>query len=592
MSYYAGFGHDTRTIGSIFDAPTAANNHSFEEVRRWAEQEFTREHQLKVFHNAPFDLRLLAYSGIVPRGRIEDTQVAAPILNELEPAFSLNALSKKYLGREKSDDALNEWCTSAFGGRATRKDQAKNYWRAPHHIVGPYAQGDTELTLALYDHLRPLVTAQGLDPIYGLETAIIPIVTEMHLTGVRVDLDAAHALDKALTAQLTILRETWDRLSGGADPGKTREIAAVFERNGIPVKTTAKGNPSIESEDLEHVSHPLAQTLVKLRRLTHYRDTFVRTYIIGNADETGIVHGEFHALRGDDFGAVSGRFSSGLSDGSLNLQNLPKRNKEFAPQIRGLFVPYHRGWHWLKADYSQIQFRFLAHYAARIGHKSLARTYHERPQWALDPKTGEVDFHLVTAGITAIPRDDAKHINFGCVFGMGKKKLAKKLGRSEAAAERILDEYHSKLPDVRATYDAASRRANDKGEIVTYGGRVRRFPSAEDAKARGWSVRDNEKHVGCHKGLNALLQGSEADLVKQALVGLRSIAKEHGALLHMTVHDEFDWSVAPDQLVPFGRRVRELMQDCKLQVPVLAEVTYGKDWGHAETKLQDLAAAA
>lgn len=591
QSSYLAWGHEVGGTDGLFDGPSEANNCSLEQVRNWADAEL-RDDLLCVYHNAPFDLRMQAYVGIRRPARVEDTMVAAPLLNELEPAFSLNALAKKYLGREKSDDELNRWCAERFGGRPTRRDQAKNYWRAPASIVGPYACGDTELALALHEHLRPLVTAQGLDPIYALETAVIPIVVDMHLTGVRVDLDAAHALDRSLTAEIDALRTEWDRLAGGADPGKTREIVDVFKRYGLATAVTPKGNPSIQSEDLAHIAHPVAQTLLKWRKLTKHRDLFVRTYVLANADETGVVHGEFHALRSDDFGAVSGRFSSGLSDGSLNLQNLPSRDEELAAAIRGLFVPYHKGWRWVKADYSQIQFRLLAHYAALIGYPALARTYHDRPEWSLDPETGEVDFHRVAAGITKIPRKDAKHINFGFVFGMGKDKLARKLGLSPEAAQAVFDEYHGKLPAVRATYDKLSQRANAKGQIRTLGGRVRRFPTAEEARRRGWRVHKNERHVGCHKALNALLQGGEADIVKRALVELRPVAKEYGAILHLTVHDEFDYSAPPETVVAFTRRLREVMEDVKLEVPVTADVSVGTDWGHADEDVGTVAVAA
>jgi DNA polymerase-1 len=583
-SGYLAWGHDESTVGSIFDdADAAANNCGLEEVRRWAATELTRPAQLKVFHNAPFDARMLAYSGIPLAGRIEDTQVAAPLLNELEPRFRLDFLAAKYLGRTKSDDALNEWCAGAFGGKATHAAQAGNYWRAPGHIVSPYARGDAELTLALHDVLRPKVTAEGLDAIYALETAIIPIVTEMHLTGVRVDVDAAHALDRDLTTRIDTLRAAWETLAPGIDPGKTSQAADAFRRAGLPVATTEKGQDSLVAEDLAHIPHPLAQTLLEWRKLTKFRDVFVRAYILANADETGVVHPEFHALRSDDFGSVAGRFSSGSSEGSLNVQNIPKRDDVWGPIIRGLFIPYHTGSRWLTADYSQLQFRLLAHYAALIGYPELARAYREDPN---------VDFHQLCADLTGTPRKQAKNINFGICFGLGKANLARSLGVSEAAGERILAQYHAKLPAVRATYRALADRVAEKGQIRTLGGRLRRFLTADEARARNWNVRDNEKFVGSHKGLNALLQGGEGDMMKRAMVTLTPVAKEYGALLHLTVHDELDFSVAPDQAAPFAARVRECMEDYRLQVPIRADVSVGRDWGHATEAVESLAAAA
>jgi len=571
QSGYMAWGHAEDTVGSIFDDVAApANNCSLSEVREWAAREL-RPDLLTIYKNAPFDLRMLAYCGIRPKARVEDVEVCAPILNELEPAFSLEALGKKYLGRSKSDDALNEWCASAFGGKATRPAQAGNYWRAPGHVVGPYARGDAELTLSLYDHFRPRIRAEGVEEVYALETAIIPIVVEMHLTGVRVDVDAAHTLDRDLTARIDALRATWETLAPNVDPGKTAQIVPVFERHGLPVARTEKGQPSIVAEDLAHIAHPLAQTLIEWRKLTKFRDVFVRTYVLANADETGVVHPEFHALRSDDFGSVAGRFSSGSSDGSLNVQNIPGRDDTWAPIIRGLFVPYHTGWRWLKADYSQLQFRLLAHYAALIGYPELARAYHDDP---------DVDFHQLCADLTGVPRKVAKNINFGLVFGMGKKKLARTLGVSEDEAERLIAQYHRKLPAVRATYDALADRVDQKGQIRTLGGRVRRFLSADEARARKWTVRDDERFVGSHKGLNALLQGGEGDMMKTAMVRLAPICREFGVPLHMTVHDELALSIPPgDEGLRFAGRVKEGMEDFKLEVPIRVDLAVGENWG-------------
>lgn len=560
QSGYLGWGHERGT-----------KNCSLEEVRDWARVELTRPHQIKVMHNAPFDLRMLAYVGI-DVVNVEDTMVAAAVLNELEPAFSLSALAKKYIHEGKSDQELNEWCALSFGGQPTRRDQAKNYWRAPMKVVGPYACGDTVLTLGLYDHLRPKVTAEGLDEIYALETAIIPIVVEMHLTGVRVDLDAAHALDASLTTRIDALTAAWHGLAGDVDAFSTQQVSALFRTKGLAVEVTAKGNPSVTADALARIKHPLASTLLELRKLTKHRDLFVRTYVLENADETGVVHGEFHALRSDDFGAVSGRFSSGLSGGSLNLQNLPSKDEELAAAIRGLFVPYYKGWQWGKLDYSQIEFRFLAHYAALLGHTAIAEAYRSNP---------DVDFHQLCADLTGVARGPAKGINFGLVYGMGQKKLAKTLGLSESEGEALMRSYHSKLPAVRATYDRLSLRANAKGQIRTWGGRVRRFVPASDARARGWSVRDAERYVGTHKALNALLQGSAADLIKRAMVAVRPIYKAAGCPLHLTVHDELCLSVPPgDEGLRVVRDVKAAMENFQLEVPIRVDGAIGPNWGN------------
>jgi DNA polymerase-1 len=324
--------------------------------------------------------------------------------------------------------------------------------------------------------------------------------------------------------------------------------------------------------------------LLEHRSLTHHRDVYIRAYVLGNVDETGLLHPEFHALKSEEFGSVAGRFSSGSSDGSLNMQNIPARDEVWAPIIRGLFVPYHPGWRWMKADYSQLQFRLLAHYAALIGYPELARAYRE------DATT---DFHQMCADLTGTPRKQAKNINFGIVFGLGKDNLARSLGLSVEEGRSLLEQYHAKLPAVRATYDALADRVDEKGRIKTLSGRIRRFRSADEARALGWRVRDSERYVGCHKGLNALLQGGEGDLMKTAMVRIAPICAEFGVPLHLTVHDELDFSVPPGaDGLRFATRVREIMEDWNLRVPITADVSWGANWGHAGEAVEALAEAA
>lgn len=528
------------------------NNCTKEEARSWWNAEVAKRNDLTtVFHNAPFDLRMLAYEGFNLPQRPEDTGVVCALLNELEPAFSLDALATKHTGKTKSDDALNAWCAQAFGGKPNRKAQAGNYCKAPGTIVGPYAEGDADMTLSLYDATRPLIDAEDLQGIYEVETTLIPVLHRMHMAGVRVDPDKADTVKAGLEAKLKELTYEWREIAGDVNPNSTKQLAVLFRRLGIDVWKTAAGNDSVPKELLEFSPHRACKVLMKMRQLETYVGTFIDSYIIDNAID-GVIYGEFHQVKRERYGTVSGRLSSG---GGLNLQNLPKRDKEIAPLIRGLFIPWSPEHDWIKADYSQIEYRFLAHYAGG----QLRRLYNEQP---------DIDFHQMVADLASIPRGPAKNINFGLVYGMGQKKLARQLGVSEEEAEEIFASYHQRVPEVKKTYRKATGLAARRGYVLTWGGRKRRFRKSQDGK-----------YLHTHKALNGVLQGSAGDLIKRAMVDVDKEIDYASTIMHLTVHDELDFSALRGEEKTV-KRIKDIMEHYELTVPIKAEFEVGADWGH------------
>jgi DNA polymerase I-like protein with 3'-5' exonuclease and polymerase domains len=532
------------------------NNCSLSEFRRWAKKELNRSGLTLVMHNAPFDMRMLKYVGVdLNHSRVEDTGFVAALLNELEPSLALDELASKHAGIHKNDDELNLWCAEHFGGRPTRRAQAGNYWRAPGTIVAPYAIGDVDMTLALYQMLRPRLSEEDLEDVYEMETSLLPILLRMHMEGVKIDVAYAEKLKKKLEIERDDMQVKWRKLCGGKDVNfrSGDQLTPIFEAAGISTPLTKTGKKSFKKDYLEHVDHPLAQTKLKLAQLDHYINTFIDSYVLDNVDDNGFIHGEFHPLRNDSYGTVSGRFSSG---GALNLQNIPARDEVWAPLIRAMYVPRSRDHQWVKADYSQIEFRYLAHYEGG----RLMDAYNQQP---------DIDFHQMVADLTGIPRKPAKNINFGLVYGMGVALMAVKLGLPYNEARELLEEYHSRLPGVRKLYDRADRRAKKRGYIVTWGGRKRRFR------------RQGRSYQHTHKALNALLQGSAADLLKRAMIAVDQVIDWDEVRLHLTVHDELDFS-SPKGDKRWPKLIRETMEDFRLNVPVKADVEIGQNWGHVK----------
>lgn len=535
------------------------NNCSLEQVQNWAGAELPKLRTV-VMHNGPFDMRMCAGVGLDPlQWRVEDTGTIAALLNELEPSFALDDLSKKYTGVSKSDQELNEWCAKAFGGPASRRGQAKNYHRAPGNIVEPYACGDSRMTLDLYDARRPMLTEEGLEDLYRLECQQLPIVLKMHRVGVRVDVDKAVATKKRLEADLREAKAKWESIAPGVSYTSTKQMAAYFDALGIPYRHTEKGNPSITKNDLEKLAeegHDFALLIMKMKQLGHYAGTFIESYILDNVDEHGFVHGEFHPVKREKYGTVSGRYSSG---GGLNLQNVPARDPVYAPLIRGMYIPMRPDMDWVKFDYSQIEYRFLAHYAGG----ALRDAYVANPL---------IDFHQMVADMAGMDRKPAKNLNFAVVYGQGLKATAAQLGVPISAARDFISQYHERVPEARQLMDRAMNRAAQRGYITTWADRRRRF--RRDGR-RGYKA--------LHKALNALLQGSAADLIKKAMVTVDEVIDWEEAVLHLTVHDELDLSIVKGERGAHWRGlIKEAMQDFKLTVPVVADCEVGPDWGHVK----------
>ena len=588
ISWYFRWGHER-----------GGNNCTLEEFIAWARVEFYRPHQVKAFFNASFDARMFVYAGICGQELfpgIEDAGISAALLNEHENSYQLDRLCQKHLGEEKDDTFLNEYCASQFGGRATR-EQAKNYWRAPGNIVEPYACHDTELTLHLYDRNRALITEQGLDKIYAIETALIYIVVRMNLVGTRVDIPQAESVKTGIHQQLRIARARWTQIvkdTTGNDLQdedwvlpSTAQLVPVFDALGIPYGRTKPslrfptGQPSITKETLEASDHEASSVLLGIREGTKLEGTFVDTIIeMGGAD--GIIHGEFHPLpveyvAGKKYGTISGRFSAKL------LHQIPgDRNPEIGELIRSLFLPYYPEGQWIKADFSQIEYRFLAHYAGGI----VAEAYNADPL---------VDFHQMMSDLINNPdlnRTKVKTVNFAEVYGAGLAKGAAQAGVSIDDWKKIKKVYHEKTGGViGALTTKVQGVASRRGYIITWGGRRCRYFSAADARAMGWKVHPNERYVGTYKALNNLLQGSAADLIKLSMVRVaRDLVDWENVLLHLTVHDELGFT-APQGSAgeTFKKQLNEAMCDWseadgvpKLNVPIRVTIGSGPSWGKAK----------
>ena len=550
-------------------------------VLRWAN--YTLSSNIpKVGANLIYDVGWLQHEGVCVRGKLYDVQNAQALLDE-SGDVNLDHLALTYLQRGKETNDLYQWLQKAFA-RAERYAR-KDIYRASPRLVGPYAEEDAALPLEILKRQWPLLAEQKLLHVFDIETRLIPLLIAMRFAGVRVDLEAAERLYTTLAEKISVLQSQLNALAGmEVVTGSGPSMARAFEKAGIDFPHTAAGNPSFGKNFLESVEHPIAKHVLEIRKLEKFQGTFVKSYVL-DANVNGKIYCQFNQLRGDADGTRSGRFSSTKP----NLQNIPSRDAEIAKMARSMYIPDSGHKQWRKYDYSQIEYRMLAHYAVGEGADDLRQRYKD------DPRT---DYHVYTqdmvkqiAGL-AIERKPIKNINFGLLFGMGELKLARDLHLQAETAKNLFAGYHTGNPYVGATMKACMDEANLYGFISTILGRRSRFNVFGPANYRGdrkiifplpYEDAVNEwgavERWGLHKAINRRLQGSAADLLKMAMV----LAWESGVFARtgvprLTVHDELDFS-DPGGADDAFRDLKEILENAiPLKIPVIADVEIGPNW--------------
>ena len=536
-------------------------------VLRWLRNTLASEKRDVIFHNALYDVGWLRREGVHVGGKILDTIVAAPLVNENRYSYSLDNLGEFYCN-EKKDESLLQNAALSFG-----VNPKSEMYKLPSKFVGPYGEQDAALTLKLWQKLKIEVQEQGLEKILDMECRLIPLLLEMRWRGVRIDEQKADDVSKKLSIEEQKLQVEIKRKYGAeVNLWANASLEAIFEKNKIWFPRTAKGMASFQKDWLEGHEHELPQLIVRARKLNKARTTFIDKMIKDHCFD-GRIHAEAHAMRNDRGGTVSGRFSYS----NPNLQQVPARDPEIGNLIRSLFIP-EDGCQWGVFDYSQQEPRLTVHYADRMnlaGAKDAVTEYTEK----------NADFHQIVADMANIPRKQAKTINLGLSYGMGKEKLIKELGIDDTEAEGLFQQYHNKVPFIRGLQDQCARVAMERGYIRTFAGRRCRFNLWEDRYERTLPLPyeeaqekygDNLKRSYTYKALNRLIQGSAADMTKLAMLGLW----EEGIVPHLQVHDEVDISVENTEQAD---KIAEIMETCvELAVPLLVDKELGSSWG--ETK--------
>jgi DNA polymerase I-like protein with 3'-5' exonuclease and polymerase domains len=489
----------------------------------------------KVMHNAAYDCGWLRANGFAINGRIVDTMLAAPLIDENRFNYSLNSLGFDYLKKVKSE-ALLKQAAADFGVHPK-----KELWKLPAMYVGEYAEQDAALTLELWHYFKIKMRQEEVESIFSLETEVFPVLMNMTQRGIRFDRTKAEQLiDRLQKREKAIYQELKSACGSGVDIWAAQSIAVAFDKLGVAYGKTEKGLPSFTKGFLETCEHPVAKLIVEARETNKTHSTFLQPYLDFSA-KTGRIHPHVNQMRNEDGGTVTGR----LSMANPNLQQVPARHEIIGPLVRSLFLP-EEGELWASNDFSSQEPRLLVHYAHLLdlpGANKMVDAYNN------DPNT---DFHQMVADMAGIKRKAAKTIGLGLMYGMGKGKLGGELDLSAEEASELINTFHTKVPFLKGTVNAVMKRIEHPasgGSIRTLLGRKCRFPLWEPVE---WGVNkalpreqavieygQRIKRAGTYKGLNRLIQGSAADQTKAAMVALAKA--EFNPILQ--VHDELALSV-------------------------------------------------
>ena len=520
---------------------------------------------MKIFHNAMYDVCFIRAAGLKIQGSIVDTMIAGSLVDENRFRYDLGSMGRDYVGRGKNEAVLAE--TAKEWGI----DAKSEMYKLPAMYVGEYAEADAKLTLELWQEMKKEIINQDIEDIFNLETELFPCLVDMRFLGVRVDIQAATELkNKLLKEEKECLQLVKKETGVATQIWAARSIAQVFQKLHLPFDRTEKTNsPSFTKNFLQNHPHPMVQKIARAREINKAHTTFIDTII--KHEHKGRIYAEINQLRSDSGGTVTGRFSYA----NPNLQQIPARNKELGPMIRSLFIP-EENCKWGVFDYSQQEPRLVVHYAALQNMYSVGDVldaYNE----------GDADFHKIVADMADIPREQAKTINLGLFYGMGKNKLQAELGVNKEKAEELFKQYHSRVPFVKQLMNSVMARAQDRGRVRTLLGRLCRFhlwepnqfgihkalPHEEALREHGPGI----KRAYTYKALNKLIQGSAADMTKKSMLELY----KEKIIPHIQIHDDLDISVESDKQ---AQRIKEIMESAvDLEIPNKVDYESGKNWG-------------
>jgi len=541
-------------------------NNTTKDTAYWALKTIVESDDLVVCHNLKFDLRIcLEHLDLPFPKNIADTMIMAYLHDPREDSLGLKELADKYLGMPPDEQTeLNNWLIS-HGFKPGRYIA-----KAPGDIVGKYAIGDTDRTYELYWYYKTLMdTVPRIWDAFNREMQLIPIVIGMEQRGLHLTPDI-QAINTKWQGEFDLIELQLKAYGGGEEPGKKAFFTALANKGLIDkskIEYTGKGNPRYGAEFLtKYISDEYLLSLMKRRsKLQKLIGTYVRPFAEKAAKYNGKMYPYYNQTRGeDDYGTRSGRFSSNIQQlpkGALNVSKDATAKADDLPNPRRLIVSK-PGHSFVKRDFSGQELRVLAHYAEG----TMLEAY------VNDPKT---DIHAFASDLifkftgNRLNRTFVKVMNFLCVYGGGAGALSRNLGIDAETAKEMLALHKRAFPEIGDLSSELTRISKSGKQIVTWGGRGYwvEEPKIVNGKRQEWY----------YKLLNLLIQGSSADMTKEAMVRYYNHPDRKGEIA-VQVHDEIVLEVLDEYVDRDMEILKWAMDDIPgWDVPLMSDGEVGKN---------------
>lgn len=510
---------------------------------------------LKVGQNIKYDIEVLRHYGVEVAGPMFDTMIAHYLLQP-ELRHNMDYMAEVYLGyRTVHIEEL-------IGPRGRNQKNMRDL--SPTDIY-EYACEDADITLRLKNVLEPKLDEAGVARLFhDIEMPLVGVLADMELNGVCLDTEALHETSEVFNKRMTAIEQHIYELAGEqfniSSPRQVGDILFGKMKIVDKPKKTKTGQFVTSEEVLQQLrsKSPIIDEILNYRGLKKLLSTYVDALPKLINPRTGRIHTSFNQTV-----TATGR----LSSSDPNLQNIPVRDDD-GKEIRKCFIP-EPGCLFFSADYSQIELRIMAHLSED---ENMIEAFREG--FDIHAATAARIWHKDIGEVTPAERKKAKQANFGIIYGITTYGLAQRMDISNGEARDLIDGYFLTFPRVEAYMEQAKETARKQGYAETLFHRRRYLPdiNSHNATVRGFAERN---------AINAPIQGSEADIIKVAMVRIHRRFKAEGirSKMILQVHDELNFSVFPEEKEQVERIVVEEMQGAyKLRVPLVADAGWGKNW--------------
>ncbi|MCR5659777.1 MAG: DNA polymerase I [Bacteroidales bacterium] len=516
---------------------------------------FEDESIVKIGQNLKYDISMLAQYGIQVKGKMFDTMLAHYLI-EPEQRHNMDYLAEVYIN----------YITIPIEDLIGKGRQQKSMREVPVELVKEYAAEDADVTLQLYEKLLPLLKENSAEKLFhDIEMPLVPVLSRMEANGVKIDTENLQQISEEFGGEIHKIEEEIYALAGTpfniASPKQLGEI--LFEKLKIDekAKKTKTGQYATGEEVLQKLlhKHPIIQKILDYRSFTKLKSTYLDALPALVNPKDGLIHTSYNQAV-----TATGR----LSSNNPNLQNIPVRTEK-GREIRRAFVPRNEQYTLLAADYSQIELRIIAHLSqdpAMVSDFNLGHDIHAA--------TAAKVFHVPMEQVTKEQRSRAKAVNFGIIYGMSAFGLAERMELSRSEAADIIKKYFEEYAGIKEYMNRSIALAKERGYAETILGRRRylRDINGSNSVVRGFAERN---------AINAPIQGSSADMIKIAMIGIH---QELGRLkmqskMILQVHDELVFDAHLEELDALKAIVQDKMVNAlPLSVPVIVEMNTGDNW--------------